>query len=91
MPACSPIGNECYQKLDLDFDCKVTCNGLFADVNIKSDIDQYVTTMNGLEVVGVKHNLKIVSLLKQLNVYKKKHWENIIFDGYLARTLKYSK
>ena len=82
-PACSPIGNECYQKLDQEFDCKVTCNGLFADVNIKSDIVPYILFDGEVEWKRrIEENPRFKSLLKQLNEYKKNFLENLRFEGY---------
>ena len=66
---CDPFGNSCFQKLvGKVFDCDVTCEGLYADVEKVSDD------------VDMEDGLAFKTMIKQYEDYKRAYVENLEFN-----------
>ena len=66
---CDPYGNRCFQKLVGDvFDCDVTCEGLYADVEkVSGDVD-------------MEDGQAFATMIKQYEDYKRAYVENLEFN-----------
>ena len=90
--SCSPAENECYQKLGHNtFDCRVSCTGLFADVNVKKTRQISRENLDNFNIENYEERQKLDLLLAQYGKYKTGFFENIYFENYYGVYSGYSR
>ena len=76
--ACSPAENDCYQQLsDNTFGCRVSCTGLFADINDKKTMQITKESLDDLNYENNEERQKFDRLLVEYGKYKTDFLENI--------------
>ena len=75
---CSPEGRSCIQEKSIfSFNCSVSCEGIYADVDEEENIEQELMEHGGQ---GQKAKDKISRLVKEYNLYKKIRLPNFSFN-----------
>ena len=63
---CSPVSTECYSNISISMSCKISCTGLFADVQYVENEDWQVKKME--------------KIIKEYKGYQAQFGKDLVFD-----------